>query len=77
MRRPRNENLTERELDVLKLSCFSKQEIAGRLFVTNATVCTHVGNIYSKLRVQNSAQALIKALKTGIITIDEVITNDI
>ena len=72
----RNENLTERELDVLKLLCFKKSEISKKLFISVTTVQTHLINIYDKLQVHSREQALIKALKTGIITIDEVITNE-
>ena len=74
--RPKIEKLSERELNVLKLACYSKEEIAIKLCLSKTTIKSHINNIYCKLCVHNSAQALIKALKTGIITIDEVITND-
>ena len=76
MAKPRNENLTERELDVLKLLCFKKPEIAKKLFISTSTVQTYINNLYDKLYVHSREQALIKALKTGIITIDEVTIND-
>ena len=76
MPKPRNENLTERELDVLKLLCFKKPDLAKKLFISKTTVQTHVNNIFDKLQVHSCEQALIKALKTGIITINEVITDE-
>lgn len=76
MAKPRNKNLTEREIDVLKLLCFKKSEIAQKLFISVTTVQTHLINIYDKLHVHSREQALIKALKTGIITVDEVPTNE-
>ena len=72
-----NNSLTERELNVLKLLCFKKPEIAQKLFISTTTVQSHIIHIYEKFHVHSREQALIKALKTGIITIDEVITNDI
>ena len=71
-----NNSLTERELDVLKLLYFTKPEIAKKLFISVNTVQTHLINVYGKLHVHSREQALIKALKTGIITIDEVPTNE-
>lgn len=72
----RNENLTECELDVLKLLCFKKSEISKKLFISVTTVQTHSNKIYDKLQVHSREQALIKALKTGIITIDDIETGE-
>jgi len=74
--RPKIEKLSERELNVLKLLCFKRPEIAKKLFISTTTVNAHICHIYEKLYVHTREQALIKALKKGIITIDEVITND-
>ena len=74
--RPKNENLSERELDVLKLFCLKKPEIAKKLFISTTTVQSHSNHIFEKLHVHSREQALIKALKTGIITIDEVPINE-
>lgn len=76
MAKPRNENLTEREVDVLKLLYFKKSEIAQKLFISPTTVQAHLIHIYDKLQIHSREQALIKALKTGIITINEVSIND-
>jgi DNA-binding NarL/FixJ family response regulator len=64
--------LSPRELDVLKLLAegLSNKEIAARLGVVEGTVKIHVVNILSKLGVQDRTQALVAAVKRGIIQID-------
>ncbi|MBI3587117.1 MAG: DNA-binding response regulator [Ignavibacteriales bacterium] len=60
---PREDILTERELEVLRhiSQGHSNQEIADRLFVSLNTIKTHVNNIYSKLGVKRRTQALSRA----------------
>ncbi len=64
-----NPQLTERELDVLKLIVdgFSNAEISEKLCVSIHTSKAHVCNILHKLSVEDRTQAAIKALKDGII----------
>ena len=61
--------LSERELEVLKLIVDGKsnQEIAAKLFVTLATVKTHVRSILNKLSVDDRTQAAVKAMREGIV----------
>ncbi len=61
--------LTERELDVLRLMSQGKsnQEIAAALFVADGTVKFHVNHIFSKLGVADRTQAVIVALKRGLV----------
>lgn len=61
--------LSERELEVLKLIVdgHSNQEIAKKIFVSLATVKTHVRNILNKLSVDDRTQAAVKAMKEGLI----------
>jgi two-component system, NarL family, response regulator LiaR len=64
-----HEELTEREMEVLKLIAEGKtnQEIADELFIALKTVKTHVSNILSKLQVQDRTQAVIYAFRHSIV----------
>lgn len=68
--------LTEREKQVLKLLCLSNSEIAQRLCITAITVQSHVRNIFNKLTCTNRAEAIAKAIKKGIIQVQEVYTDE-
>lgn len=63
------EALSGRELEVLQLveQGLSNQEIAARLNIAASTVKTHINNIFSKLSVQNRAQAVRRARDLGLI----------
>jgi len=66
----RLELLTERELEVLRLMArgATNQEIAGTLFVAEATVKTHVGSIFGKLGVRDRPAAIVFAYDHGVVT---------
>jgi len=66
--RPAHEQLTEREMDVLKCVARgqSNQEIAETLFIGIKTVKFHVTNIFAKLGVDDRTQAAIYAHKQGL-----------
>jgi two-component system, NarL family, response regulator LiaR len=65
--------LTARELGVLRLVAQGKnnREIAGRLFITEMTVRTHMSNILSKLHLASRTQAALYALREGIASLDD------
>lgn len=65
-------SLTSRELDVLKriVAGRSNKEIAGELFISEATVKTHINSILSKLGVNDRTQAATTALQRGIVHLD-------
>lgn len=61
--------LTEREVDVLRLVATgaANKEIARALFVTEATVKSHLVHIFSKLGVDSRSRAIHVAQETGLI----------
>ena len=67
-----NPTLTERETDVLKLIVGgnSNKEIASALFISEATVKTHINNLLGKLGVTDRTQAATTALQRGIVHLD-------
>ena len=67
------DGLTEREVEVLTLIAtgLSNKEIAGRLFVAEATVKTHVNRIFAKTGSRDRAQATVYAHRQGLASADD------
>jgi DNA-binding NarL/FixJ family response regulator len=65
---PAGAALTRRERDVLELvvTGLRNRDIAAALHVSENTVETHLRNVYSKLHVSTRAEAVEKAIRTGV-----------
>jgi DNA-binding NarL/FixJ family response regulator len=71
MRRPATEALTSREVEVLELVArgSSNADIAAALFISEATVKTHLLHTFAKLGVDDRTAAVVAALERGIIAL--------
>ena len=70
VRTPGAEPLSQRELEVLELVAAgtTNREAAARLFISEATVKTHLLHIYAKLGVSDRAAAVAEAFNRGLLT---------
>ncbi len=72
------EQLSAREREVLLLAArgLSSKEVAKRLFISERTVQTHLASIYDKLGSKNKTEALLLALKYGVVTLEEILEEE-
>jgi DNA-binding NarL/FixJ family response regulator len=66
---PEMETLSDREIEVLRLVTRgrSNAEIATELFVTGATIKTHVAHIMQKLQIRDRIQAVVLGYESGLV----------
>ena len=69
MREPVREALSQRELEVLTLVArgSTNKEAAKKLFISEATVKTHLIHVYAKLGVKDRAAAVAVAFERGLL----------
>jgi DNA-binding NarL/FixJ family response regulator len=71
------EPLTPREREVLLLASrgFSIKDSAARLSITERTVQAHLTSIYAKFNCRSKSEALLVALKFGLLSLEELLEN--
>ena len=68
------DSLTQREEEVLELLTqgITYKGVAGKLFISETTVKTHVNNIFQKLQVNDRTQAVLYAINNGFLTKNKI-----
>lgn len=66
---PNKHRLSSREIEVLQLIAkgMANEKISEKLFISRSTVETHIHHIFEKMKVENRAEAVAKALKEGLV----------
>ena len=66
--------LSMREVEVLKLATqgLGNQQIAETLYLSLRTVQAHLGHIFHKLHVSSRTEAVVRALKEGWVTLEDI-----
>jgi NarL family two-component system response regulator LiaR len=67
------DELTPRETEVLRHLVLGRtnKDIATAMAVSEETIKTHVGHLLAKLGAENRTQAIVQALKLGLVALDE------
>jgi DNA-binding NarL/FixJ family response regulator len=70
---PLVDELTPRELEVLKLIAegLCNKEIAKELSISEKTVKNHINNIFSKLHIYDRSQAMLYAIRKGLVKVEQ------
>ena len=65
------DGLTAREVEILKLlsAGMANKQIAYQLKISEKTVRNHVSNIYEKLHIYDRSQAVLYAVKKGLVDV--------
>ena len=71
---PQAQPLTDREAEVLRLAAKgqSNRQIAHKLGLSVRTVQAHLANVFNKLKVGSRTEAVISALKNGLLTLHDL-----
>ncbi len=69
-----DELLSEREKEILKLLAtgMGNKEIAKKLCLSLRTIKAHMSNIFNKMNVASRSEALVEALRSGMITLEDI-----
>jgi DNA-binding CsgD family transcriptional regulator len=70
MNSPEPSELSERELEILRLVATGagNKEIAQKLFISTNTVKVHIRNIFNKIGATSRTEAAMYAVRTGLVT---------
>ena len=63
----------EREVLVQAAQGLSSKEIAAKLYISERTVQTHLASIYDKVGAKNKTEAMLLALRYGLVTMEELL----
>jgi DNA-binding NarL/FixJ family response regulator len=65
------DGLTGREIEILKLLAagLANKQVAYRLRISDKTVRNHVSNIYQKLKISDRSQAILYAVRKGLVEV--------
>ena len=68
------EQLSERELEILKLAAtgMSNKDIADELFLSVRTVKAHLSNVFGKIDVASRTEAIFKGIREGWLTLEDI-----
>ena len=66
--------LSAREMEMMKLLAtgMSNKEIADKLYLSLRTVKAHMSNIFTKMTVASRSEALVEALRKGLLTLEDI-----
>jgi DNA-binding NarL/FixJ family response regulator len=72
--RGQSDIISGREMDILRLAAsgLGNKDIADRLCISVRTVQGHLGHIFNKLQVGSRTEAVVRALREGWVTLDEL-----
>jgi DNA-binding NarL/FixJ family response regulator len=72
MKEPEELSVREKEVLLLAGQGMSGHEVAARLSITERTVQAHLASVYGKLGARNKTEAILIALKRGVVLLDEL-----